>query len=861
MLLLASSFMLVAAAPASANSPRLDRAPGASATSGSSIGPLTRPSVGPRTPEGIATTSYQGTYLTPTPSVPRSAATTGYSVNVGSEPIWSTYDAGNGLVYVPNFDSNTVSILQGTLVVTTVTVGAEPYSAVYDYGNGLVYVLNENGNSVTVFNGTTVAGTVKVGISPQYGAYDASDGLVYVPCDGSNAVYAINGTSVNSTIAVGDYPLNATYDPDDGDVYVDNQLSNTVSVINETHVIATVAVGSEPWSGVYDAWNGWIYTPNGGTDTVSILNGTKLAATVRVGSQPFYGGFDNASGLVYIANFGSSNVSVINGTSVIGNVAVGSEPLGAAWDADDGNVYVANSGADNISAIDGTTLVATYGGGSFAQNIIWASGDDDLYVPNESSDNVTVLASTLFANFTETGLPKGTDWWVTSSDGTTNQSTTSTVSLSLLLGNYTYVVGSANTSWEATGGAFGLTNRSIALAVTFHELAYAVNFTGVGLAPGIGWSVVLDGERMNSTGGSPDSIVFTEINGTFAYSIDPIGGWSTTSYGGSVNVTGGDVFVQVNWTEVTYPVTVREKGLPGGVRWWFNLTGAGARSFPSISGSVAFDAPNGTFDFTVGASNKTYAAPVGEIEVAAGPAMRTIVFALVNYTVTLAETGLPTDTGWSVALGSGLFPTVEPSETTQLENGSYAYAVIGVAGWTTVNFTGTLTVDGAPVTLQIDWTQVTYNVTFEERGVTRSVSWSVDLDGTTQSGTVSFDPNLAANTPVEFLGLANGSYAYSVASIAGYTASPFTGTVRVSGGSVTETITFTPLPTGSTSSGGPTFLGLPASEGAALLGVPVAAVVVAVLLLWTRRRRPSGPGPAEAGEPPGSSLAEPPAEP
>ena len=88
------------------------------------------------------------------------------SLPVGSDPETATYDSQNGYVYVTNYLSNTVSMINGTTVVGTAGVGAAPYSATFDGGNGFVYVPNVGSDNVSVINGSETIGSVPVGITP-----------------------------------------------------------------------------------------------------------------------------------------------------------------------------------------------------------------------------------------------------------------------------------------------------------------------------------------------------------------------------------------------------------------------------------------------------------------------------------------------------------------------------------------------------------------------------------------------------------------------------------------------------------------------------------------------------------------------
>ena len=84
-----------------------------------------------------------------------------------------------------------------------------------------------------------------------------------------------------------------------------------------------------------------------------------------------------------------------------------------------------------------------------------------------------------------------------------------------------------------------------------------------------------------------------------------------------------------------------------------------------------------------------------------------------------------------------------------------------------------------------------YTVTFTESGLSSGTSWSVTFNGTTQSST---------GTGIQFSAL-NGTYSYTVASVTGYTVSPSSGSITVSGSAQTIQITFTASSTSTSNNG------------------------------------------------------------
>jgi len=98
-----------------------------------------------------------------------------------------------------------------------------------------------------------------------------------------------------------------------------------------------------------------------------------------------------------------------------------------------------------------------------------------------------------------------------------------------------------------------------------------------------------------------------------------------------------------------------------------------------------------------------------------------------------------------------------------------------VVGWGTINAYNFVNAQSGVII-----NKKNYVVTFTESGLQTGTSWSISLNGTSQSSTTS---SISFQEP-------NGTYSFTVGSIAGYSASPPSGSLTVSGSSVNETIVF-----------------------------------------------------------------------
>ncbi|MGC8580167.1 MAG: hypothetical protein ACP5MB_08930, partial [bacterium] len=139
------------------------------------------------------------------------------------------------------------------------------------------------------------------------------------------------------------------------------------------------------------------------------------------------------------------------------------------------------------------------------------------------------------------------------------------------------------------------------------------------------------------------------------------------------------------------------------------------------------------------------------------------------YSITFTESGLPLKTQWSVTLNGSTKSSNASYIIFDVPAGSYVYSVGTVSGYSVSPSSGTLTVRSNS-SQEITFSQLEA-VTFTESGLPAGASWSVTLNGTTKSSNSS---TIVFQEPI-------GMYTYTVGSVSGYTISPGSGTINVTG--------------------------------------------------------------------------------
>ena len=123
-------------------------------------------------------------------------------VKVGEIPCAIVVDQTANRVYVANYESNSVSVLDGRddSLLATVAVAKHPQAIAADPIAKKVYVANTGSNSITVINAVnnSVAGSVALPSSPFAIAVDAANNMVYAKVLGSEDLIAIDGAKLTA---------------------------------------------------------------------------------------------------------------------------------------------------------------------------------------------------------------------------------------------------------------------------------------------------------------------------------------------------------------------------------------------------------------------------------------------------------------------------------------------------------------------------------------------------------------------------------------------------------------------------------------------------------------------------------------
>jgi YVTN family beta-propeller protein len=135
-------------------------------------------------------------------------------------------------------------------VIKTIDVVPYPYNMEYNPDNGYIYVANYPSGAVSVIDSATnsVIKTIDVGNGPWDLEYNPSNNAIYIVNHEIDDVSVISGytNKVIKTIAVGDGPTYLEYNPSNKYIYTANMYSDDVSVIGSYTIIIGPAANAGP---------------------------------------------------------------------------------------------------------------------------------------------------------------------------------------------------------------------------------------------------------------------------------------------------------------------------------------------------------------------------------------------------------------------------------------------------------------------------------------------------------------------------------------------------------------------------------------------------------------------------------------
>ncbi|MCI4323336.1 MAG: hypothetical protein L3K03_04870 [Thermoplasmata archaeon] len=698
---------------------------------------------------------------------------TSFSLGAGRFPMTPTYDPANGNFYVPTILAGLPQGSRGNLTVVNaseeklvgnISLTFNPAGALYVPSIDSFYVANSSGNNITVINGSSdlVSGQINGPNTPGIMTY-AANGNVYVGTFRNNITVIDAATgALTATFSDDRGPDGFAYDPVNRDLYTTDYVWNNVTAYSTSTnaLVATVLLGVHPTSLTYDTRNHDLYVYDRLSNGLVVVNGStdRVVGTIPNGSGAIDVVYDPVTDDLYETNFDGQNLSVLNATTgaLLGWLGAGDYPWGITCDPTTGDLYVTNALSNNVTVIDavsGTTVASL------------PVGDEPLGIAFDPTEQTIDVADFIGSN-------------VTVIDANTNQDVAN-----VSIGPYDYVGPITLSAEDPSGDIFvqnaGTDNVTVIGGSNLTPFGN-ISIGRVGSPLGADYDP-MDGAIYFANQDSDDVSVINDTNFSLeetlsvgkvptAVQYDPAdGAIAITDYDGGA----------LSLAPMSFPVQFSESGLPAGTNWSVNVSGV---FWTTNSSAFSLYLPNGTVAAysVVAPSGYVSQPPSGTVTVDRAAVHVALAFSA-SFAVTFAEFGLPPLQEWSVTfVGHGNSSNTSTIGFFAPLGTGYSFTVGSVAGYDAIPSSGFVSVDGAKVTVTIDF-ELTFQVTFIEQGIEAPISWAVDFNGTANGSTTSSIGFAFANESGD---------TYTVVPVPGYTAHPSRGVVGISGHAQIVSIVF-----------------------------------------------------------------------
>jgi YVTN family beta-propeller protein len=296
---------------------------------------------------------------------------------------------------------------------TRIRVGELPTSIAVNPTTNRVYVSNFFTQNLSILDGTTntVAATLPLGFAPRAVTVDSVKNRVYAAgvnqTSGMVAVTKIDGQSNNVIVGpvpvfgpiTSEVPVPIADDPADDRLYVADATRDLVQVVSLS-AVPPIAVGAYPDAMVFDAATNRVYVANGHSNNVSVIDtqSNKVVATILVGGNPQGIALNTRTDRIFVTNTGDNTVSVIStaSNSVVATLPAGPEPIGVAADPVTNRIIVGNyDGSDRtvtiIDTAQNVVLTPPPAFGDFPYAVAVNPSMQRAYVSLSSESSVAVL--------------------------------------------------------------------------------------------------------------------------------------------------------------------------------------------------------------------------------------------------------------------------------------------------------------------------------------------------------------------------------------------------------------------------------------------------------------------------------------
>ena len=350
----------------------------------------------------------------------------GYSatIAVGRDPRCMAFDPANKMLYVSDYDFN--SVISGcpkeynvtiidtinNTVVKNLFTGSFPRGVAYDPANSYIYVSNEGSSNVSVINPVTnkIISSIPV---PHSGTLCYPYSLFYDPVGQSMNIVLYDSTgdyllsfnsfsgNLSSKYPVSD-PSAVAYDPVNNYLYVVSGPCGSVTVYNSINgslvknirlnsgVRSTFACYNSHYNKIYFTWS---TSTTYGISSINTSTNT-ISSNTSLSSYPNGMAYDSINDTMFIAAGSLIQVMNLSNNTVFKSISVGANPCGVTYSPYTDQIYAGEEQGACAIIIDANNYsyyVPYYVTGSHPADALYDKYSNSLYITDYGGKNVSVM--------------------------------------------------------------------------------------------------------------------------------------------------------------------------------------------------------------------------------------------------------------------------------------------------------------------------------------------------------------------------------------------------------------------------------------------------------------------------------------
>ena len=322
----------------------------------------------------VGTITQQASSTIPAGNVISQNPATGASVAAGSAVslVVSTGSSTGGTsgpyAFVPNFNSNTLTIIDTATnaLVKTVSAGTQPTSVAITPGAVYMCAYGSTSMAVLMLPDLSAGTDIPVPGGCQCIAANKAGTTVYASGGPDGFVVLNTATRQYTTLPMPGSIANLLLSPDESTLYATHASSGKISVMRTSPSVAitrTIAVAGQPYGMDINKSGTTLYVAMYDKAAVYVYDlGKDTFVSVPVGQVPVQVTLTPDGKFLYVANSGSDTVSIINtqNNTVSASFSSGKQPYGIDFNTDGSLAYVVNQ--DPSSATGNVSIYRTASG-------------------------------------------------------------------------------------------------------------------------------------------------------------------------------------------------------------------------------------------------------------------------------------------------------------------------------------------------------------------------------------------------------------------------------------------------------------------------------------------------------------------